>query len=152
MALGATYFSVILDGLPFPNWTSVSGVSFGLDIAELAEGGNQFFKHFLPQAIKHEPITLTRPVGAESNVLQSWFSSFLMVPRKMTAAITAFGPDSIPLHSTTLMGVIPVSYKLSDMTAGNNQPLTETLTLRHQGPAPNLAGAVMSIVSAAVSL
>jgi phage tail-like protein len=140
----ACYFKVTIDTCPVGGWTKVDGLSMNVENEQREEGGNPFWKRLLVKGLKYGPITLTRPVSPDSKLLVVWFTSTASKLLPGGASIELLHADGSSMHTWSLMNVVPVSYKVSSLGAGQTEIVTETLTLEHQGVLEGLLTAIAS--------
>ena len=145
----ACYYKISIDTCPVGGWTKVDGLSMNVENEQKEEGGNPFWRRLLVKGIKYGPITVTRPVAPDSRLLVAWFTSTAAKLLPGGASIELLHSDGSSLHTWSLMNVVPVSYKVSSLGAGQTEIVTETLTLEHQGV---LEGLVTAVAGAAAGI
>lgn len=132
-------FVVKIDGKELGPFTKIDGLGAKYEVLTVKEGGENTFVHMLPGRVSYENLKLTRPVDPSSGELAAWFTEFRTKLQnaerleRVSAAITAFGPDHLPSTTWNLSDVIPVSYSGPSFKAGSNDVLVESLELAHHG-------------------
>ena len=117
-------------------FTQVQGLSAQLDVLEYQEGGRNDMVHKLPSRIKQGNITLKRGLTTEAALL-TWFQATVVNTEPTNVSITLYDTEGNPQRSWSFAQAYPVKWTTSDLNAGGNEVMTETLEIAHQG----LAGA-----------
>jgi phage tail-like protein len=98
------------------------------------EGGNNSFVHQLPGRLKYTNVKISRPVGrSDSKLVADWLTGMASGVKRTTAVITALGPDSKPVVSWSLDGVVPVKWTGPAFNVETAKVAVETLELAHHG-------------------
>jgi phage tail-like protein len=131
------YFQVKIDGIgggyDLGRFISCEGLSLEIQTEDREEGGNNAFVWKLPLRVKYSNVKFTRPVGPESSKVVKWFAELATGVKRTTAEITALTPDSKPIVSWKLDGVIPVKWQGPSFSAESPKVATETLEIAHHG-------------------
>lgn len=140
----AMRFRVAVDGLDLGHWSACRGLKVDLKVSTLAEGGNYWSEHILPDRISYPHITLERAVHpAESQAVQEWLR--LVAGRWMNydgvgqpyqgqgAVITLLGVTGQEVLHWTLTGVYPVAWSGPTLSAKDSSVALEELELAHEG-------------------
>lgn len=111
---------------------SVSGLSVDLEIEEIAEGGENRFKHKLPIRTKYPNLVLKRGMLLDSGVI-NWcreaLENFVITPINMTVSL--LDEKHEPLQTWNVVHAYPVKWNLSDFNAEENKVVIETLELTY---------------------
>ena len=143
-------FTCVLDFTPLGDWTSVSGLKMSVQSDTIEEGGNFFGQHTLHKTISYDPVTLTRVMGFESNLIPPVFQAQRFNPLPSTAEIIMKAIDGTPIVTWSLQGVRLQSWGTGSLDVNNwGKSQTETLVLTHQGfSAGGLLGGIAAGVKA----
>jgi phage tail-like protein len=129
----SVYFDVRVDGRELGAFTGCDGLGVEIVMEQREEGGVNGYVHQLPGRMKYTNVKLTRPVNADSMKVVAWFASMQGVVQRTTAQITIKSHDAAPVHTWTLMGVVPVRWTGPSMSVDSAKVATETLELAHHG-------------------
>jgi phage tail-like protein len=111
---------------------SVSGLSIDLETEEIAEGGENRFKHKIPVKTKFPNLVLKRGMLLDSVVID-WcrdaLEDFIFDPVDITVSLLVKdGKDtSKPLQTWNVVRAYPVKWNISDFNAEDNKLVIETL-------------------------
>lgn len=140
-------FKVSVDGLSLGSWSACRGLKVELKVTRVAEGGNYWYEHILPDRVTYTPITLERAVHPqESPQVQNWLDKVASQWTNYsgdqsyaagTAVITLLGVTGQEVMHWTLTGVYPTSWSGPSLSATENKVAIETLELAHQGFLPS---------------
>ena len=119
---------------------SVSGLSIDLETEEIAEGGENRFKHKIPVRTKFPNLVLKRGMLTDSGVI-TWcrnaLENFVFEPIDITVSLLqknsdeSSESDSVPLQSWSFVHAYPVKWNVSDLNAEDNKYVIETLELAY---------------------
>jgi phage tail-like protein len=126
-------FKVEIDGKPLGLWNSFEGLGMETTIETREEGGNNTFVHKLPGRLTYTNVKIARPVGRDSSLVADWLASMASGVKRTTAMITALGPDSKPVVSWSLDGVVPAKWTGPAFNVETAKVATETLELAYHG-------------------
>jgi phage tail-like protein len=131
---GVAYmFKVDVGGKKLGLWNSFEGLGMETSIETREEGGNNLFVHQLPGRLKYTNVKISRPLGRDSHLVAEWFASMATAVSRVTAQITAFGPDQRELVTWSLDGVVPVRWTGPAFNVETPKVATETLELAYHG-------------------
>jgi len=119
---------------------SVSGLSIDLETEEIAEGGENRFKHKLPVKTKYPNLVLKRGMILDSKVID-WCREALenynfepldiMVNLLVKEGDIATSATAKPLRSWNIKNAFPVKWNVSDFNAEESKFVIETLELSY---------------------
>ncbi len=139
---GAFYFSVhvigeggaISDLLTSidSSFQEVSGITGETGIEEVAEGGENRFKHKLPLQAKYPNLSLKRGVVTKASELAEWcgkaIGSRLSLPVvTQDIGVMLLNEEGTPSISWIFVNAYPVKWDISGFNSQENKILTETL-------------------------
>ncbi|MCF6350632.1 MAG: phage tail protein [Flavobacteriaceae bacterium] len=111
---------------------SVSGLSVDLETEEVAEGGENRFKHKIPVRTKYPNLILKRGVLVNSEVIK-WcrkaLEDFEILPIGIT--IKLLDEKHEPLQTWSISHAYPVKWSVADFNAEENKIVIETLELSY---------------------
>jgi phage tail-like protein len=111
---------------------SVSGLSVDLETEEIAEGGENRFKHKIPVRSKYPNLILKRGLLIDSGVIE-WcrkaLENFEIQPIDIT--INLLGEDHKSLQTWNIVHAYPVKWSVGDFNAEENKLVIETLELTY---------------------
>ncbi len=116
---------------------SVSGLSIDLETEEIAEGGENRFKHKIPVRTKFPNLVLKRGLLMNTGVI-GWcvdaLEYFDFKPIDLTVSLLQVEKDqeqAQPLLSWNIVHAYPVKWNVSDFNAEDNKIVIETLELSY---------------------
>lgn len=119
---------------------SVSGLSIDLETEEVAEGGENRFKHKIPVRTKFPNLVLKRGMLLDSGVIK-WckkaLENFEFKPIDITVSLLVKDgggnsqSDAVPLQTWNIAHAYPVKWNVSDFNAEDNKLVIETLELSY---------------------
>jgi phage tail-like protein len=136
---GAFYFSVNVIGvvgaaaLPTGidnSFEEVSGITAEFETEEIAEGGENRFKHRLPAQAKYSNLVLKRGVVTIDSFLAEWCGETIgggFPILKQHILVTLLNESGIPSVAWAFVNAWPVKWEVSDLNAQENKILTESL-------------------------
>lgn len=111
---------------------SVSGLTVSIDTEEIAEGGENRFKHKIPVRTKYPNLVLKRGLLVNSEII-SWCRSamedFDFLP--VDIVVKLLNEKHEPLLSWNVVHAYPVKWSISDFNAEENKLVIETLELNY---------------------
>jgi len=111
---------------------SVSGLSVDLETEEIAEGGENRYKHKIPVRTKYPNLVLKRGLLLDSGVI-SWcrkaLEDFVIEPVDIT--VNLLGEDHKALQTWSISRAYPVKWNVADFNAEENKIVIETLELSY---------------------
>ncbi len=111
---------------------SVSGLNVELETEQIAEGGENRFKHKLPVRTKYPNLVLKRGVLVNSELIRwcrSAVESFEITPADMT--ISLLNEEHEPLITWNVVHAWPVKWSVADLNAEENKVAIETIELAY---------------------
>lgn len=108
----------------------VSGIAAEVKLKDHVEGGQNLYKHRLPERIEYGNLVLERGmvVGSPLNVeLNAAMSLFKFAPSNVM--VTLFGEDKAPISAWLFHRAFPVKWSTSDLEAGEKKVVIDTLEL-----------------------
>lgn len=138
------YFKVEFSGLETKindhQFQSVSGLSVDLETEEIAEGGENRFKHKIPVRTKFPNLVLKRGMLMDSGVIE-WCKDALLnykfEPVDLTVSLLVKETDTLtsgngkPLQTWNIVHAYPVKWNVGDFNAEENKLVIETLELSY---------------------
>ena len=116
------------------SWSKVTGLDATMDLAEYRSGGHAIsFPRYLRPSLNDGTVTLSRPAGSESELVQDWLAQLGPLYEPVTVGITLLDGADRPLTSWELSGVVPLQWQISGISASESEPATEVLVLAHEG-------------------
>lgn len=111
---------------------SVSGLSVDIEIEEIAEGGENRFKHKLPVKTKYPNLTLKRGMLIDSAVID-WcrdaIENFSFKPVNLTVKL--LNEEHQPLISWNVVHAFPVKWSVEDFNAEESKLVVESFELTY---------------------
>lgn len=111
---------------------SVSGLSVDLETEEIAEGGENRFKHKIPVRTKYPNLVLKRGMLIDSGVI-AWcrkaLEDFEIEPVHITVSL--LNEMHEPLQTWSISNAYPVKWSVGDFNAEENKIVIETLELSY---------------------
>lgn len=127
----AFYFQVEIAGASF-SFKEVDGISIEMDTEEIAEGGENGFKHKVPVRPKFSDLELKRGYVPKDSMLGELCSTILLSP-----VLTSFARISILVHlldeegtpsiSWSFYDAWPISWNIGKLDAMDNSYVVESL-------------------------
>ncbi len=131
------HFSVAFEGFTKSEqdlrFQQVSGLSVQVQTEEIAEGGENRFKHRLPQGLAYEDLELKRGMVNDSELIfwcREAIEQFEFQPRNIL--ISLLDEAHVPVSSWQVVHAFPVHWSISEFDAMQNQVTIETLRLQYQ--------------------
>lgn len=111
---------------------SVSGLTVDLDTEEIAEGGENRFKHKIPVRTKYANLTLKRGLLVDSGVI-NWcrkaLEDFEFEPINLTVKL--LNEEHEPLLSWSIVHAYPVKWDIGEFNAEENKLVIESMELSY---------------------
>lgn len=108
----------------------VTGLSVEVELEEIAEGGENRFKHKLPKGSKYGDLTLKRGLSPHSQVLE-WCRKAVeeldIVPYDLQ--ISLLDAQHMPLATWTVVNAYPIQWSVADFHAEESKVVIESLKL-----------------------
>jgi len=111
---------------------SVSGLSVDLETEEIAEGGENRFKHKLPVKTKFPNLVLKRGLLVDSELI-TWcrnaLENFDITPTDLTVKL--LNEEHEPLMTWNVVHAYPVKWSIADFNAEESKIVIETIELAY---------------------
>ncbi|MFD2036108.1 phage tail protein [Belliella marina] len=111
---------------------TVSGLTAELETEEIAEGGENRFKHTLPVKSKYSNLILKRGIVLDSKLID-WckkaIEDFEFSPVDLT--INLLNEEHQPLLSWSVVNAIPVKWEVDELNAMDSKIMMESLELKY---------------------
>lgn len=111
---------------------SVSGLSVDIETEEIAEGGENRFKHKLPVKTKYPNLTLKRGILIDSVVIdwcRNAIENFSFKPVNLTVKL--LNEEHQPLVSWNVVHAYPVKWAVEDFNAEESKLVIENVELTY---------------------
>lgn len=111
---------------------SVSGLNIELETEEIAEGGENRFKHVIPIRTKFSNLVLKRGMLVDSGVIkwvQKALEGFEFSPANLIVSLLNEKHEA--LQTWNIVHAIPVKWEVGDFNAEENKLAIETLELTY---------------------
>lgn len=125
------HFKIEFSGIKNENdslFQSVSGLSVDLETEEIAEGGENRFKHKIPIRTKYPNLVLKRGMLIDSEVIE-WctdtLENFKISPKDIL--IKLLDEKHEPLQTWSIINAYPIKWNIGDFNAEENKLVIETL-------------------------
>lgn len=112
---------------------SVSGLSVEYDTEEFKEGGENRFTHKLPVRTKYADLVLKRGMLTDSDLTEWLLKAFR--DREFTPSdlnVILMNEQGEPLRTWKVAHAVPKKWVISDLNAGENSIVIETMELTYQ--------------------
>jgi len=111
---------------------SVAGLSIELETEQIAEGGENRFKHKLPVSTRFPNLVLKRGVLVDSSLIK-WcrqaLENFDIQPTDIT--ISLLNEEHEPLMTWNVVHAYPLKWSISDFNAEESKIVIETIELAY---------------------
>lgn len=133
--IGGFNFQLSFSGLSGAIETSfkeVSGITMEMATEEIAEGGENRFKHRVPTGTKFQNLVLKRGMVEATSELTTWCmgtigSGLEDVIKTKTVVVKLLNDSGDPIKSWNFENAWPVKWDASSLNSMNNEILIETL-------------------------
>jgi len=111
-------------------YQQVAGLSAEVELEEVAEGGENRFKHKLPKRSKYGELILKRGLMTKSKVF-AWCreATEQLDIKPMDLQIALLDAKHLPQATWTVVNAYPVSWSISDLNAAEGSVVIESLKL-----------------------
>jgi len=115
------------------SFQEVSGLTFELETEEVKEGGENRFSHKLPMPAKYSNLVLKRGTMRNTGLLK-WFKNAIQnfQFKPVTLNVALLNENHEPVMSWNFVNAYPVKWSVSDLDAGKNEVMIDTLELSYQ--------------------
>ncbi|TDQ22702.1 MULTISPECIES: phage tail protein [Tenacibaculum] len=114
------------------SFQSVSGLSVDLETEEIAEGGENRFKHKIPVRSKYPNLVLKRGMLVDSEVIK-WckkaLENFEIQPVNINVML--LGEDQQTIQTWNVVHAYPIKWNVGDFNAEESKLVIETLELTY---------------------
>ncbi|KAA1247751.1 phage tail protein [Aquimarina sp. RZ0] len=123
-------------GLLDTSFKEVSGMAMEMGIEEIAEGGENRFKHRVPTGAKYQNLVLKRGLTTSVSALSLWCEATLAgglssTIIKQTVIVSLMDENSLPIKNWSFVNAWPVKWEFSPLNSMNNEIVIETLELTY---------------------
>lgn len=123
-------------GLLDTSFKEVSGMSMEMGTEEIAEGGENRFKHRVPTGAKYQNLVLKRGLTSSISALSLWceatigggLSSTIIT---QTVLLSLLNEEGFPIKNWSFINAWPVKWEFSPLNSMNNEIVIETLELSY---------------------
>jgi phage tail-like protein len=115
------------------SFQEVGGLKANVQVRELTEGGENRFKHLLPERISYEKLVLKRGLATNSAVFQwcmNTIANFEFKP--VTLFVKLMDEDGQPLVTWEVINAYPIGWTVGNFNAESNSVVIEEMTLAYQ--------------------
>ncbi|CAM1355642.1 MULTISPECIES: phage tail protein [Tenacibaculum] len=114
------------------SFQSVSGLSVDLETEEIAEGGENRFKHKIPVRSKYPNLVLKRGMLVDSEVIK-WCKKALVnfEIQPININVMLLGEDEQAIQTWNVKHAYPVKWNVGDFNAEESKLVIETLELTY---------------------
>ncbi len=133
-------FNVVVDGQTLGRFLEASGLEVEVDVFEVTEGGQNFYKHKFPGRFTFPNLTLKRGMTADNGFV-AWidkssagaFEAAGMKLKRTTVALVLTSAKGDPLRTWTFYDAFPVRWSGPSFSADSDDYLVEELEIAHHG-------------------
>lgn len=130
-----TNFKVEIDGIDFGNFISVSGLGGTAEVSDDI-GGMDRKPRKVPGKVNYENVVLTRNCDPTNLVLKEWWKTVERGdanPERKAVSIVLFDRGGTKeIARRNLFECVPCGWSMSDLNAGENGLITESLTIVYE--------------------
>ena len=126
-------YIVALDNADLGVFSTCEGLGCEVVIESREEGGNNSFIWQLPTRLKYPNITLTRPLGKDTEKIAKWFADMAAGYTRCTGIIEARTGNGTKIAGWELYDVVPVRWKGPSFNPDQPKVMIETLEIAHHG-------------------
>ncbi|MFC5625427.1 phage tail protein [Algoriphagus winogradskyi] len=119
--------------LPDIGFQEVSGLSVEIGVEEYAEGGENRFKHRMPNPISYPNLVLKRGMAISSQIAK-WFKDSVEGFQFETQDITVIllSPEKVPLQAWNFVNAWPVKWSVEGLNAMESSIMIENIEFAYQ--------------------
>lgn len=133
--LAGFYFQLSFSGISGKVDTSfkeVSGLAMEMTTEEIAEGGENRFKHRVPNGVKYQNLVLKRGFVSASSELVTWCKDTISggltdTISTKTIVVKLLNENGSPVKSWNIVNAWPVKWEVSPFNSMNNELVIETI-------------------------
>lgn len=120
-------------GIPDIGFQKVSGINMDISTEEYHEGGENRFKHRLPNPPTYQNLILERGMLIGSQLMQ-WYKDcvegFTFDPHDITVIL--LNGNHLPIQAWNFVNAVPLKWSISDFNATDNTIVVETVEFSYQ--------------------
>jgi phage tail-like protein len=120
-------------GIPDIGFQEVTGINVDIGVEEYQEGGENRFKHRLPQPVSYPNLTLKRGMLIGSQLMR-WFKEsveeFKFEANDITVVL--LNHDHLPLQAWNFINAWPVKWSFDGLNAQENKLMIESIEFSFQ--------------------
>lgn len=125
-----------VSGLLDTSFKEVSGMQMEMGIEEIAEGGENRFKHRVPTGAKYQNLVLKRGISTLVSPLSLWCEATLVGGLSttivtQTVLLSLLNENGFPVKNWSFINAWPVKWEFSPLNSMNNEIVIETLELTY---------------------
>lgn len=129
------YFTVSFDGGDSgadARFKEVSGLKMEMGVEEIAEGGENRFKHRIPSRGKFANLVMKRGMLTSNTPITTWINDTIsgglaQQIQTKTIFVSLLGEDNQPLAKWTFVNAWPVKWDISSLDSMKNEYVVESL-------------------------
>ena len=120
-------------GIPDIGFQSVSGINSEIGIEEYHEGGENRFKHKLPNPVTYPNLVLKRGMLIGSQLMQ-WYKDSVenYVFESNDVTVILMNGDHIPIQGWNFINAYPIKWNISDFNAEDATIVVESVEFAYQ--------------------
>jgi phage tail-like protein len=126
-------YTVALDNVSLGTFSTCEGLGCEVVIESREEGGNNSFVWQLPTRLKYPNITLTRPLGKDTEKIAKWFAGIASGYTRCTGIIEVMSANGNKIAGWELYDVVPVRWKGPSLNPDQPKVIMESLEIAHHG-------------------
>ncbi|MBN3584706.1 phage tail protein [Algoriphagus aestuarii] len=119
--------------MPDFGFQEVSGLSVEIGVEEYAEGGENRFKHRMPNPVSYPNLVLKRGMAVSSQIAK-WFKDsvegFEFEAQDITVILLS--PEKLPLQAWNFVNAWPVKWSIEGFNAMENTMMIENIEFAYQ--------------------
>jgi len=129
------YFQVKLENETY-SFKEVSGISSEITTEEIAEGGENRFKHKVPTNVKYNNLELKRGLIPENSILMTWINDTILQGfsnkiKPKTIEVSLLNQEGNIVMTWNFVRAWPVAWNSASLNAMNNEILIESLSMSY---------------------
>ena len=120
-------------GIPDVGFQEVGGLSVEIGVEEYAEGGENRFKHRMPNPVSYPNLTMKRGMLVGSQLMK-WFKDSVEAFQFEAQDITVIllNEDHLPLQAWNFINAWPVKWNIEGLNAMENTLMIESIEFAYQ--------------------
>lgn len=118
------------------SFKEVSGISSEITTEEIAEGGENRFKHRVPTNVKYNNLELKRGLVPENSILMDWITETIELGfsnkiKTKSIEVSLLNEDGDIVMTWNFIKAWPVAWNSASLNAMNNEVLIESISLSY---------------------